>query len=1067
MCRHTRKISLLCFLLLTAIFNFTSLYSQNYYTRNITIENGLPSNSVQAIFRDSRGYMWIGTEAGLCRYDGTDFRIYTTADGLPGNRIWSITEDDKGDLWLACYGNGISRFDGKRFHNFSTADGLVNDNVRKITWSEKSKGLFIGTVFGFSYLKDSTFTTFKDTAITTRDLLQVTDFIDCDSTVYLLTYYDTKRFIEFRPYTGEFKYLPENHRFHKGSHFSTSSYITSKNDTIIANWVNGIKVFSGDSVRLVQNLAQVFDMKEDKNGLTWIASWNDGNILEMKGKGGIYRMNNYKAEFLSDRLGIKTQKCWCLYYDKNENLLWIGTLDNGLYLLSLSGVEFTSASDLNKDHPVIHDILYAKNKGIWISAGDRLILKGEESINYKAGDYQGKYETYIKDKFSYLIEPLGSYEFYRDKIKRGVIKYHNPYSSNGKIYTKGYMFQPDVYRNLISRRITDFDRIFIDKNGTLWALANDDFGVFRFGKNVSIDYLFLTMASNHPFFISRDSSVTMLLQYEFFTCKRDSATWYRARRNSTFSSYCDFLQQNDTFWIYNNTEGVIKYRSGKLERFDYLKNQVNLSFTSLAMDKRQNLIAGTNSGQVYFFRTNNDSLNVIGHFTMKDGITGTDIKWIIVDQSDRLWILTNRGLNMADLKTYFKNGKAEIAYFNDENGFSDTKSTKAIIGPGGAIYSISESKLTRFDPDQLIESANKKSKLKIEKIEVNFNDYDWSAHAPPDNWSGLPKMELTLPYDKNTLTFYLHLLQYSEPSKTTFSYKLEGVQKNWTEFSADNKAVYTKLKPGKYLLKARSRLLSAPENIFEFEFPFRIDPPWYLTWWNITIIVLTLILISYSILRNRFRQIRRDAEIERKIEALKLEALKSQMNPHFIFNAFNSIQKYILNQDSKAALNYMSDFAGLIRKTLDNSTRERISLADEISYLRSYIELEQRRVPNLQYMIETYNDIDSDGIFIPPMLIQPVVENSILHGIRHKVGEGMIRITFTLSEESGRLICKVEDDGIGRRRSIELYRLQGKSYSSMGSQIIMQRAGLCGVKISITDLAKEEQPSGTLVEFRF
>jgi LytS/YehU family sensor histidine kinase len=191
------------------------------------------------------------------------------------------------------------------------------------------------------------------------------------------------------------------------------------------------------------------------------------------------------------------------------------------------------------------------------------------------------------------------------------------------------------------------------------------------------------------------------------------------------------------------------------------------------------------------------------------------------------------------------------------------------------------------------------------------------------------------------------------------------------------------------------------------------------------------------------------------------------MNPHFIFNAFNSIQKYILNQDIKAALNYMSDFAGLIRKTLDNSTRERISLADEISYLGSYIMLEQRRVPNLHYIIDTGNDIDNDGIFIPPMLIQPVVENSILHGIRHKEGEGMIRITFTLSEGKGRLICKVEDNGIGRQRSMELYRLQGKSYSSMGSQIIKQRADLCKVKISITDLTENGIPSGTTVEFRF
>jgi ligand-binding sensor domain-containing protein len=134
-----KKISVACLLLVMIFFNFPDLFSQSFHTRNINIDNGLPSNSIQAIFRDSRGFIWIGTEAGLCKYDGINFKIYTTSDGLPGNRIWSITEDDKGDLWLACYGNGISRFDGIAFHNYSTADGLVNDNVRKVTYSKKKQ----------------------------------------------------------------------------------------------------------------------------------------------------------------------------------------------------------------------------------------------------------------------------------------------------------------------------------------------------------------------------------------------------------------------------------------------------------------------------------------------------------------------------------------------------------------------------------------------------------------------------------------------------------------------------------------------------------------------------------------------------------------------------------------------------------------------------------------------------------------------------------------------------------------------------------------------------------------
>ena len=1030
------------------------------------MENGLPSNSILAIFRDSRGLIWIGTEAGLCRYDGTEFKIYTTGDGLPGNRIWSITEDENSDLWLACYGNGISRFDGSTFHNYSTADGLVNDNVRKVTYSKKSKGLLIGTVFGFSYFKDSVFTSFNDTSITKRDLLQVTDFIDCDSTVYLLTYYDNKRFIEFKPYTGKFRYLPEYHRFHVRSSFSTKSFITSRNDTIISDWLTGVKIYSAGPVRFIDSIGQVFDMAEDRKQNIWLASWNDGSMTNMKGKGGIYLLKGNRATPYSNKLGISTQKCWCLYYDRNENLLWIGTLDNGIYLFPMTGVDYFNASDINPDHPQLYDIMVDRNKSTWIIAGDKLIRTGRDSAIIKPAIFQRPYENYIQKHFSYYLEPGGSFEFYNEKIKNGLTGIPNPYIERGKILPAGSLYNPRIYHELTRKKIIGFEKLFEDNGGNIWVKTN--LGIFKIEKRVSENsFFFNAMAADNPFFVSNDSSVSILLQYELYTFKKKSTELIRLRKNATYSSFCGFFQQKNIFWIYNNTEGVVKYENEKLSSFNYLKDKIDLSFTSITSDNEENLLVSTNSGKVYIFRTNNDSLNLTGTLSVKDGIIGNDIRWILVDTSSRLWILTNRGLNMADLKKFHDNGICEISYFNDENGFNNIKSTKAIIGTDGKIYSISEGRLTRFDPDELIASVSKNCRLQIKKIEVNFNEYDLSTLSSINKWSGLPENGLVLPYDKNTLTFYFHLLQFSEPSKTTFSYKLKGMQENWTNLSADNKAVYTKLKPGKYILSFRSMIKSSPENLFESEFSFRINPPWYREWWFITIVLLTMIFFAYLILRNRFRQIRRNAEIDKKIETLKLEALKSQMNPHFIFNAFNSIQKYILNQDIKAALNYMADFAGLIRKTLDNSTKERICLADEISYLKSYLELEQRRVPNLNYTIDCNDDIDSEGIFIPPMMIQPVVENSILHGIRHKEGEGMIRISFTVSEETCDLICTVEDNGIGRERSMELYRLQGKSYSSMGSQIIKRRADLCGVKIIISDLNAKDSPSGTMVEFRF
>jgi ligand-binding sensor domain-containing protein/uncharacterized membrane-anchored protein YhcB (DUF1043 family) len=1034
-----RKISLPHILIVTFIFGSSLLFSQNHYTRNITTDNGLPSNSIQDIFKDSRGIIWIGTEGGLCRYDGTEMVIYTIADGLPGNRIWSITEDDKGDLWFGCYGKGISRFDGKKFFNYSESDGLVNDNVRKVKFSMKSKGLMIGTIYGFSYLKDSVFTSFQDSLVTERDLLQVTDFIDCDSLIYLLTYWDTFRFIEFNPYTGKFNYLPADHRFHSGSVFSTSAFITSWKDTLMANHIDGVKVFTGDSIEFIHSMGQVFDITEDKNGDLWIASWNEKEIPDIKGRGGIYRVRDKRAVWYNDSLGINTEKCWTVYYDENENLLWIGTLDMGIYLYPLSGISYLNARELNPHRPAIGDIICHSRAGIQLSVGDRIISPAGNKSILLSDSFNESYRKFI----------IRNYSFLNDKK-----------DSNGKNKSGEYL-------SLLEGRVNEFQNLFEDCTGKLWVKTN--LGVFEIENQTVTRFGSIRYGGGLSFFISKDSTVSFLQQFELVNFRNGIFNTFRLRKNTTYSSYCNFFQEGEVFWIYNNTDGVIKYENGKLKYFNYLSNIIDLTFSSLTGDRHGNLIAGTSSGLIYVLDTKNDSLNLKYQISKVDGIIGSDIKWLVTDIEDRLWFMTNSGLNMINLDSLYKKGEKAVCFFNEENGFFDNKSRKAILGPGGKIYSISDNHLTIIDPAELMQSVKKSNQLFIKHIEINFNETALSSIAQQANWSNIPEKELVLAYDKNTLTFYFHLLSYSEPSKTQYSYILNKGQKHWTDFSKDNKAVFTGLRPGKYFLKIRGRLLSFPENITETGYAFRILPPWYLKWWFLSMVIILILFAGYLFIRYRFREIKKEAEITRKLEVLKLEALKAQMNPHFIFNAFNSIQKYILNQDSNSALNYMSDFAMLIRKTLDNSTREKVCLTDEISYLKSYIELEKRRILNLNYQIEIDEDIDSDGIFIPPMLIQPVVENSILHGIRHLEGEGMVTIIFRLSGQSGNLICIVKDNGIGRERSRELYRLQGKTHSSMGSEIIQQRARLYGVELKFTEPEPEfnSHSCGTTVEFRF
>jgi two-component system LytT family sensor kinase len=165
-----------------------------------------------------------------------------------------------------------------------------------------------------------------------------------------------------------------------------------------------------------------------------------------------------------------------------------------------------------------------------------------------------------------------------------------------------------------------------------------------------------------------------------------------------------------------------------------------------------------------------------------------------------------------------------------------------------------------------------------------------------------------------------------------------------------------------------------------------------------------------------------------------LKALKSQMNPHFIFNLLNSIQALVLKGDIDASYNYMTKFATLVRKTLHFSDSELVELEDEISLLKIYLDLEKLRFPkNFDYQIR---DNNIEGVEIPPLLIQPFIENALVHGLLHKEGQKTLIISFEIKDK---LICTITDNGIGRAKSKAIKERQKSNHQSFSTQAIEKR----------------------------
>jgi sensor histidine kinase YesM len=222
---------------------------------------------------------------------------------------------------------------------------------------------------------------------------------------------------------------------------------------------------------------------------------------------------------------------------------------------------------------------------------------------------------------------------------------------------------------------------------------------------------------------------------------------------------------------------------------------------------------------------------------------------------------------------------------------------------------------------------------------------------------------------------------------------------------------------------------------------------------GLIIVILLLFLLGAFVFRNlllkrkneRLRMAK-DFEIlqlesEKKQAELEMQALRAQMNPHFIFNCLSSINRFILKNESKIASNYLTRFSRLMRMVLMNSQKPLISLEDELEMLGIYLEMERLRFKNsFDYAITFLNAIDSDNVFIPPLLLQPFCENAIWHGLMHKEGQG--RLDIELSMQDNILNCVITDNGVGRERAEEMNSKTAEKEKSLGLKITTERLAL-------------------------
>lgn len=961
------------------LFSVITLDAQQYNFFQYSVSEGLAQSQVYAMEQDSKGYLWLGTQGGgISRFDGKSFENFSTKDGLPSNTIHSIYEDRRQQLWLGTK-RGLSRYDGQDFHDVKwNGEPLVRvEDFLQINDSTLWMGSKDG-IMEYSYTKDSLYQK-------------------------LLT-----------------KKLDRNivHRFFKGKygiwigttmgawHYSHSGELTHFDEK---NGLGGYEALD-------------FEMGED--GLIWVAVHKKGiTFIDEK------TMKIVEKEDVPD-----IDEIWCIEKDSEGNM-WMGREEKGAYLFETQDsvwTRITTKEGLPNNN--IISIIQDDWGNIWLATSGGGIVKylGQFFVHYDEsegvhGDRIYAIHQTKDDKIWFSASTNGlaykdSTGFHPSEIDSGFL---NVKSKAILEDSKGRIWAGTIGKGLVVLDTSGVDTVNIedglrgkeiismaeDAIGDIWVATNYE-GIFRIRDLDTLGFSIVNFTRKQGLRSNRITSVKL---------GPDKNIWFATRFGGI-----GYFQ-----------DGMVKQVFGRENGLTY-----DISIRSFAFDKLGNIWVGTGGDGILKAELTKDSIQ-FKPIQLREELHSYNIYLLIFDQEGNLWAGNEQGVDKLSINE--TGVVTQVQFYGKNKGFLgiETCQNSVVCDKEGNLWFGTMNGLTQHIPS--------KKQVRISPPLIHFREVSLfyqplreTVYADYANPLGGIKEGLRLPYRKNSINFEFKAINISNPDDVKYRWKLIGAEEDWSPFSKKESVDYSNLPPGEYTfevqaLSGKDLFSKSIRSSFEIK-----KPVWQLLWFQVLIASLVLLLIGFILWYwqeniKRKEEIKREQlEIQNHVLQLEQKALQLQMNPHFIFNALNSIQSLVATKDYSTAREEIGNFATLMRSILSNSRKQRISLQEEIDTLEQYLQMEQfcQRV-KFAYEIIPPRSIASEEVDIPPMLLQPFVENGIIHGISHLEGNGKITVEFKVYEKL--LECRITDNGVGRIRANELRQSSKPGHQSVAMEVTKER----------------------------
>lgn len=1027
---NRKLIIVISLILISTICN-----GQKRHAINITTNEGLPTTSIRAFHKDSRGYLWIGTDAGVVKFDGLEMSVFNSYNGLPGEKVWDIDEDWNGDMWFACFGEGIARFDGNHITTITKKDGLPDNAIRKFTCHYPSKTYLFGTGFTCGFLNEDLEIKKLEDYYHPDSLRNTYTEILLDSTSAIYLCHSNKEYAKLFFDTDSITPVKSNWM----TDYKTSSgYIRNNNDTIITNERIGIVIKSDSSLSEIGGMGQVFGMTEDDQNNLWIAGWNEDKNLG--DDGGLFCYDGDEVIYGNNLFNIQTHLGWIIKYDSIQPQIYFGTLDKGIYTFSLPFFTLYNNSYFNEKELSIEEIVCRNNKEVFAISNNTLLHILPTN----------KYEKLT-------ISELANLQLTHSEKSQKEI------SSAQKTLLSQHKNNPDYFNYVSISKATNND-ILVSCNHLNPIIITSGF-------NNEIE---ICPETRHTIILDENDTISTccswslkIYKYGHYKNIQSSPKEYDLI-DKDFMAQKHFTYQNET-WLCSRITGVFIEKDCSIRDLNEEDSTINHLVNAICFDSTGTAYLGGNDGRIEVLSpVERKKIFEISHKKTLPAVLWAHI-W-----KGHLFAGHADGLRIYNLQDIF-NGNYSYRFFGETEGNVYRNVNNSDIDEDGNMWLATTDGVVKVDANLILNTKYYPLKSVIDKVELFNKETDWSQYGETDRWSKLPAQEVTLPYDDNNLSIYYHTLNFVNHDAEEYYYKLEGIDDEWNGPTKKNYVVYPFLKSGEYTFRAKSRNHTSGITSTEAVFSFTILKPWYFQLWfiiSMSIILLCIITILYRLrIRNIRRQENQKREIMTRISDLETKALQAQMNPHFIFNSMSSIQNFVIDNDVDEALTFMGHFSKVIRMTLDNVDSKTIPLQDELDYITHYTELEKMRFDDsFEFNLDVGKEVDVYNTPIPPMLLQPIIENCIKHAFADRSFKGRISLTIKgINEDSYQ--CIIEDNGIGRAAAEKNRSRKNLGHTSKGMKITRDRIRMLNEKnqeiysLRVIDLHDDKNnATGTRVE---